>query len=278
MKFEWDVDPEIITLFNVLSIRYYSLLFVMGLFLGIFVVKKLWLKDNWQIKEFDKLVIFVVVATIAGARIGHCLFYEPQYYLSHPLEMILPFKIENGNFEFTGFQGLASHGGILAIFIATWIFSRKSNLSFLSILDKVSIGGALAGVFIRLGNFMNSEIIGKATGSDYGVVFKRVDNLLRHPSQLYEAIAYLLIFVIIYLTYTSKKKRKDGFVFGLFFALLFIARFLIEYSKINQVAFEEGMTINMGQTLSIPFIILGIIIMILKFNRVQKNEHEVHAN
>ncbi len=273
MQIEWDVNPEILRLFDLIPIRYYSLLFISGLLLGLHVVKKLWKRDGWQISDLDRLSIFIFIATIGGARLGHCLFYEPTYYLSHPLEIFLPFKIQNGNFEFIGFQGLASHGGILAVFIAIWAFSKKSNLNFFSILDKVSIGGALTAVFIRLGNFMNSEIIGKATNSNYGVVFKRVDNVLRHPSQLYEAFAYLIIFLIILLAYTNKQSRKEGFVFGLFFTLLFIARFLIEYFKINQVEFEEGMIINMGQTLSIPFILLGITIMIMKFNPAQNNDN-----
>ena len=274
MQVEWDVNPEIIRLFDVISIRYYSLLFISGLLLGLHVVKRLWERDNWQISKLNRLSTFVFIATIVGARLGHCLFYEPQYYLSHPLEIILPITTQNRKLEFTGFQGLASHGGILAVFIAIWLFSRKSKLKFFSILDKVSIGGALTAVFIRLGNFMNSEIIGMPTNSNFGVIFKRVDNVLRHPGQLYEAFAYLIIFLIILFVYKDKHKRKDGFVFGLFFTLLFISRFLLEYFKINQVQFEEGMIINMGQALSIPFILLGITIMIMKYNPVHNNgEH-----
>jgi len=270
MKLEWDIHPEIIRLFDVFPIRYYSLLFVLGLLLGLSIVKKLWIKENWPVEELERLTIFVFIATIVGARVGHCLFYEPQYYWAHLFEILLPFRIENGNFEFTGFQGLASHGGILAIFITIWIFSLRSKLNFLSILDKVSVGGALTAVFIRLGNFMNSEIIGKATHSNYGVIFKRVDNVLRHPSQLYEAFAYLMIFFVIILIYKKNQNRKDGFVFGVFFTLLFTARFVIEFFKINQVAFEENMVINMGQALSIPFILLGFIMMLMKYSAVQR--------
>lgn len=274
MQIEWNVNPEIIRLFDVISIRYYSLLFISGLLLGLQMVKKLWIKDGWEVSELDRLAIYVFVATILGARIGHCLFYEPEYYLLHPHEIFLPIKIQNGNFEFTGYQGLASHGGILAVFIAIWLFSRKSKLSFFSILDKVSIGGALTAVFIRLGNFMNSEIIGRATNADYGVVFKRVDSVLRHPGQLYEALAYLTIFLILLLAYNNRQNRKEGFVFGMFFTLLFVSRFLIEYVKINQVEFEEVMLLNMGQILSIPFIALGIAIMIVKYREVQNSDEE----
>lgn len=266
MHFEWNADPELIRLFDTISIRYYSLCFVLGLFLGLVVVKRLWLKDGWKVEDLDKLSIWIFFATILGARLGHCLFYEPEYYLQHPLEMILPFKMVDGSFRMTGFRGLASHGGILAVFISILLFSRKSGLSLFALLDKVAIGGSLTAVFIRLGNFMNSEIIGKPTGGDFGVVFKKVDDLVRHPSQLYESLAYLLIFVIIYLVY-NKKKFADGFVFGLFFTLLFVARFLIEFTKINQVSFEDSMTYNMGQLLSIPFIIGGVIIMIQKWKK-----------
>lgn len=266
MQLNWNLDPELINLFGTFSIRYYSICFALGLYLGFVVVKRLWLKDGWTIQDLDKLSIWVIIATVLGARIGHCLFYEPEYYLQHPLEMILPFKIANGGIQFTGFQGLASHGGIFAVFVAIVLFSRKSGLKLYSLLDKVAIGGSLTAVFIRLGNFMNSEIIGKPTEADYGVVFQRVDGLLRHPSQLYESIAYLLIFLIIYAVY-NRRKFADGFVFGLFFTLLFIARFLIEYTKINQVSFEESMAFNMGQTLSIPFIIGGVIIMFLRWRK-----------
>jgi len=264
MKFEWNADPEIINLFNVLPIRYYSILFMLGLVLGFILVKKIWIKERLPLTEFDRLATYVFFATILGARLGHCLFYEPDYYLNHPLEMLLPFTITGGQFEFTGYQGLASHGGILAVFIAAIIFSRKSQISFYSIIDKVCIGGALTAVFIRLGNFMNSEIIGKATNGNYGIVFKRVDNVLRHPSQLYEAIAYLIIFGIIFLAYRNQERRQDGFIFGLFFTLLFLARFLIEFTKTDQVAFEAGMALNMGQLLSIPFMLLGIGFMVMR--------------
>ena len=265
MQLEWDINPELVRLFGVLPIRYYSLLFVGGLLLGLYIVRKLWVKDGWPIPELDRLTKYVFIATILGARLGHCLFYEPEYFLSHPLEIFLPFKITNGNFEFTGLQGLASHGGILAVFIAILLFSKKSKLPLFSILDKVAVGGALTGVFIRLGNFMNSEIIGKATNANYGVIFKKVDNVLRHPGQLYEAFSYFLIFLILSWVYRNKERRADGFVFGLFFTLIFVARFFVEFFKIDQVKFEEGMFINMGQVLSLPFIVFGMIIMGLKF-------------
>lgn len=261
----WDADPEIINLFGKISLGWYGLLFAGGLILGIRTCRKLYLAKNWTIEEIDKLAVYVFIATILGARLGHCLFYEPEYYLSNPLEMILPFTWKGGEFEMTGFRGLASHGGIFGVFLSIWLFSIKYKKPIFSVLDIAAIGGSLTAIFIRLANFMNSEIIGKATGSDVGIVFKRVDDIPRHPGQLYESFAYFLIFITIF--YVYKKKRHlfgQGFIFGLFFTLLFIARFFIEYFKENQVGFEEGLSFNMGQMLSIPFIIGGIIVMYTK--------------
>lgn len=264
----WDIDPVIVELFGVLPIRYYSLLFAGGLFLGYLIVKRMWTLEKLPIDNLDKLAFYIFVATILGARLGHCLFYEPEYYLKHPLQMILPFNFNDG-FQYTGFQGLASHGGILGVFISIWLFARKTKMDIFNILDKVAVAGSLTGAFIRLGNLMNSEILGKATGSDYGVIFKRVDSVVRHPAQLYESVAYFSIFILLFYLYKKKPfKVKDGFLFGLFFTLLFISRFVIEFFKINQVSFEEGMTYNMGQLLSIPFIIAGIAVMFWKSRNV----------
>lgn len=264
----WDADPELINLFGKISIRWYGLLFAGGLILGFQVAKRLFLQDKFTLADIDKLAMYVFIATVLGARLGHCLFYEPEYYLTRPLEMILPFTWEGGNFKFTGYRGLASHGGILGVFLAILLFCYKTKNKVFSVLDKVAVAGSLTAVFIRLGNFMNSEIIGKPTGSDFGVIFKKVDDIVRHPGQLYESLSYLAIFFILF--YLYKKKRhlfNEGFIFGLFFTLLFIARFFIEFTKINQVGFEENLTFNMGQLLSIPFIIGGVIVMFIKWKK-----------
>ncbi|WP_235298879.1 prolipoprotein diacylglyceryl transferase [Portibacter marinus] len=261
----WGPDPVIFNLFGAMPIRYYSLLFASGLFIGYLIVKRMYKKEGLPLDNLDTLAFYIFVATVLGARLGHCLFYEPEYYLKHPLEMLLPFTMSGGEFRYTGFQGLASHGGILGVFIAIWLYCRKTKEPFWGVLDKVAVAGSLTGAFIRLGNFMNSEILGKATGNEYGVIFTRVDNVVRHPAQLYESVAYFAIFITLFILYKSKKFNPGkGFIFGLFFTLLFAARFLIEFFKINQVAFEEGMAFNMGQLLSIPFMIGGIIVMILK--------------
>lgn len=261
----WKPNPEIINLFGSFSLRYYSLLFVTGLILGYQIVKHFYKKEGLSLEQLDKLAMWVFIATVLGARLGHCLFYEPEYYLSHPLEMLLPVQMIDGKLSFTGYQGLASHGGILAVFIAVVIFSKKNKVNMFSLADKIAVGGSLTGAFIRLGNFFNSEILGKATNANYGVVFERVDQVVRHPAQLYESIAYFFIFVLLLSIYRNHKhKRQDGFIFGLFFTLLFLSRFIIEFFKINQVNFEDNLAFNMGQLLSIPFILLGLYIMYQK--------------
>jgi len=264
----WDADPEIINLFGKISLRWYGLLFAGGLILGYITAKKKFLTKGWSVEEIEKLSMYVFIATILGARLGHCLFYEPDYYLSNPLEMILPFSWKSGSFEMTGFSGLASHGGIFGVFISILLFARKYKKPIFQILDISAIGGSVAAIFIRIANFMNSEIIGKATRSDIGIIFKKVDDVPRHPGQLYEAFAYFLIFIILSFLYKKKKESfKEGFIFGLFFTLLFMARFVIEYFKENQVNFEEGLLFNMGQMLSFPFIVGGIIVMIWKWRK-----------
>jgi len=262
----WNLDPEIFNVFGLISIRYYGVLFISGLILGYLIVKQIYKRENEPIENLDKISLYIFIGTIIGARLGHCLFYEPEYYFSNPLEIFLPIRfLNNGGFEFTGFQGLASHGGAIGVLISIIICCKRNNYNLLWFLDRVSIAIPITGAFIRFGNFMNSEIIGVPTNSNYGIVFERVDLLPRHPTQLYEAFSYILIFGILYLLYRKYSKRVgNGFIFGLFLFLLFTARFLIEYFKINQVEFESGMLINMGQILSIPFIISGIVLMIWK--------------
>ena len=260
----WNVDPEIIKIFGLISLRYYSLFFVTGLGLGYLIVKYIYRRENVPVENLDRLTLYIFIGTVLGARLGHCLFYEPEYYFKNPLEIILPFKWTFGEkFEFTGFQGLASHGGAIAVFIAIYIYCRRNNFGFLWVLDRVAVAAPVTGAFIRFGNFMNSEIIGEPTNSNFGIVFQRVDLLPRHPAQLYEASAYILIFVILLWTFLkAKETKKDGYIFGLLLVMLFTARLLIEFFKINQVAFESGMLINMGQLLSIPFILSGISLII----------------
>jgi prolipoprotein diacylglyceryl transferase len=204
-----------------------------------------------------------MIGIIAGARLGHCLFYEPAYYLSHPLEMILPIGFPpEGGIKFTGFQGLASHGGVLGLFIALYVYSRTTKHSMIDTLDLIAVVSGLSFGFIRMGNLMNSEIIGMPTAKPWGVIFERVDDIPRHPSQLYEAISYFVIFAVMMILYAKMRDRlKKGFFFGLGSVLFFTCRFLIEFVKEDQVDFENGMPLNMGQLLSIPFIMVGIAFM-----------------
>lgn len=267
----WNVNPEIINVFGI-SIRYYGLLFVGGLILSIYVLSKIFKLENIPPEYLEKLSVYGMIGIIIGARLGHCLFYEPSYYLAHPIEMILPLQQQpGGGFKFSGYQGLASHGGAIGIIIALIIYHRKTKLSMLKTIDLVSIVGPLAGCFIRLGNLMNSEIIGLPTTKPWAFVFARVDNIPRHPAQLYEAIAYFLIFLTMLLLYKNwREKLQNGFFFGLTLTLVFVARFLIEFMKENQVGFEENLTINMGQILSIPYILVGIAFMIYGLIKTSK--------
>lgn len=255
----WNPDPEIINIFGI-SLRYYGLLFVSGLILSVLILGWIYKRENIPSTHLEKLSIYSMIGILAGARLGHCLFYEPAYYLSHPLEMILPVTFPpDGGVKFIGYQGLASHGGALGLLIAIYLYSRKTKHAMIDTIDLIAVVAALGSAFIRLANFMNSEIIGTPTTKPWGVIFERVDNVPRHPAQLYEAIAYFIIFaVMMMLYYKMRDKLKNGFFFGLVLVLIFTARFIIEFVKENQVDFENSMTFNMGQLLSLPYIVVGV--------------------
>jgi prolipoprotein diacylglyceryl transferase len=254
----WDIDPEIFSL-GQLSIRWYGLLFASAFLSGYLVFTKALKIKRLDAEMLDQLLIYVAVGTILGARLGHCLFYEPSYYLSNPVEIL---KIWEG--------GLASHGAAIGIVLALWLYIRKHKLSFLWLMDRLVIVVPLAGAFIRTGNLFNSEIYGRATDLPWGFLFVRnvvrdpntgavLPNLPSHPTQIYEALSYLLIFAILFLYYKKNKDEiRDGLIFGIFLILLFSARFFIEFIKNDQVSFEAGMLFNMGQWLSLPFILIGV--------------------
>ncbi len=267
----WNPDPEIINIFGI-SIRYYGLLFVTGLILCLYILRWIYKKENLPAENIDKLSLYGMIGIIAGARLGHCFFYEPGYYFSHPVEMILPIKIiAGGGFKFTGYQGLASHGGALGLIIALILYSRKTKHSVIDALDLIAVVAALGGGFIRLANLMNSEIIGIPAKIPWSFIFERVDDIPRHPAQLYEAISYFLIFCITITLYKKKRQYlKNGFFFGLTLTLIFIARFLIEFIKEKQVAFERNMHFDMGQLLSVPYILVGIGFMVYGFWKTKK--------
>jgi phosphatidylglycerol---prolipoprotein diacylglyceryl transferase len=273
----WNPDPEIVNIFGV-SIRYYGLLFVTGLIIAIYMLGWVFKRENIPSENLEKLTIYGMIGIIAGARLGHCLFYEPSYYLSHPLEMILPVTFPpDGGIKFIGYQGLASHGGVLGLLIGLYFYSRKTRHSMIDILDLIAVVVGVSLGFIRLANFMNSEIIGMPTTKPWGVIFERVDNLPRHPAQLYEAISYFIILAIMLILYLKMRDRlKNGILFGLATVLFFLARFIIEFLKEDQVGFEKGMTFNMGQLLSLPYIAIGIGFIIYGLWKTEKLRAQQH--
>ncbi len=248
------------------SVRWYSLCWLIGLALAYIIVRKLYKDQKLGDDKFEPLFFYCFIGILIGARLGHCLFYEPAYYLSsgtHFIEMLLPIHfMPEGGWKFTGYEGLASHGGTLGLMIALWLYVRKTKLSIWRVLDNIAIATPLTACLIRIGNLMNSEIIGKVTDMPWAFVFERVDMLPRHPGQLYEAIAYIILFFIGWHLYKRHAgKVGTGFFFGLCLTYIFTARFFIEYTKDIQVDFENGMLFNMGQLLSIPFIIIGLACM-----------------
>lgn len=249
-----------------MSIRWYSLCWLLGLAAAYFIVKRLYKEQKIKPELFDPLFIYCFVGILIGSRLGHCLFYEPDYFLSsgkHMVEMILPIHfMADGSWKFTGYEGLASHGGTIGLIIALWLYVRRTKVNIWRVLDNVAIATPVTACFIRLGNLMNSEIIGKATDVPWAFIFERVDMTPRHPGQLYEAIAYAIFFVIGWYLYRKKPQRVGtGFFFGLCITLIFTARFFIEFTKDIQEDFEASMLLNMGQLLSIPFVIIGILCM-----------------
>ncbi|MBR5430800.1 MAG: prolipoprotein diacylglyceryl transferase [Bacteroidales bacterium] len=262
----WNLDPVIIRVFG-FGIRYYSLCWIAGIVLAYIVARKRLLKLGETGEGIDMLLVYVVLGALIGARLGHCLFYDWKYFSRHLLEIIFPVSISSGKIAFTGYLGLASHGGAAGIVAALFLFHRKYKVPFLFLLDALAYIAPLTGAFIRIGNFFNSEIIGAPTDSALAVVFDRVDVLPRHPAQLYEAVAYLLIFLILYLFLRWAKDRKPGQLFGLSLVLIFSARFVIEFCKEVQEPFEIGLRstvgLDMGQLLSIPFILVGLYFLLL---------------
>ena len=240
---------------------------LVGLFLGYLLMSRLYKEQRIPEEKFDPLFIYIFVSVLTGARLGHCLFYQPDYFLStwdHFVEMLIPFRhLADGSWKFVGYEGLSSHGGIIGMIIAIFIYSHRNKLSVWIVLDNMGICSGITATFIRLGNLMNSEIIGRVTDVPWAFIFVRVDQYPRHPGQLYEAMSYALFFFIIYTLYRRhREKVGTGFFFGLCLTLVFIARFFIEFVKDIQVDFEAGMAFNMGQLLSIPFLIIGIACMV----------------
>ncbi len=249
----WNANPEIFSL-GALSVRWYGLLFAGGFYVGYLIMERFFKKEKVPVAVLDKLAMYMIISTVIGARLGHCLFYEPAYYLSNPIEILY---IWHG--------GLASHGAAIGIIFALFLFSKFQKPDFWWTIDRIVIVVALAGFFIRMGNLMNSEIYGHETALPWGFVFMRDNQTIpRHPTQIYEALSYLALFFMLRWYYYKKDGLpNNGFLFGTFLIVLFSIRFVVEFLKETQVNFEKGMLLNMGQLLSIPFIIAGIVIVYL---------------
>lgn len=258
----WNPD---LTAFGI--VRWYSLCWLVGLVLAYLVVRRLYKQQGIKEELFEPLFLYCFIGILLGSRLGHCLFYEPGYFLSsgkHIVEMFLPIRfMADGGWRFTGYEGLASHGGTLGLMIALWLYVKKTKLNIWRVLDNIAIATPTTACFIRLGNLMNSEIIGQATDVPWAFIFERVDSVPRHPGQLYEALAYALLFFIGWALYKKRpQKVGTGFFFGLCLTYIFTARFFIEYTKEIQEAFEASLPLDMGQLLSIPFIAIGVACMV----------------
>jgi phosphatidylglycerol:prolipoprotein diacylglycerol transferase len=258
----WDFNPEIFSIGSH-AVRWYGLMFALAFLTGYLIFKRYLCGDRLTSEMVDSLLIYIAIGGVVGARLGHCLFYEPEYFLKHPLQILFIWK-----------GGLASHGGIIGLFIALGFYIRKYRIPFLWLIDRIAIVVALANAFIRIGNFFNSEIYGLPTSLPWGVEFVRdklydsatgalLPTVARHPTQLYEALSYFLIFLASFVFYRKRNMEvRDGFIFSVSMIAQFSARFLIEFVKNDQVAFEAGLKFNMGQLLSLPFIIAGIGILV----------------
>jgi prolipoprotein diacylglyceryl transferase len=261
----WNLDPEILTI-GPIVLRWYSLLFMFAFLSGFFIMRWIYKNEGKKFEHVDQLFVFMFLSTIIGARLGHCLFYDPVYYIYNPLEILMIWK-----------GGLASHGAAFGILIGLYLFSKKNpDLKYAWIVDRIVIVVSLSGFFIRMGNLFNSEIIGIPTNSGWGFIFSIIDFIPRHPAQLYEAIAYLCIFFMLIIIYNKKHDHlKKWLLTGIFFVLVFGFRFFVEFYKENQSGFEEGMVLNMGQILSIPIVIAGVILIVNSLWKIKQKKLEM---
>ena len=265
---DWSVSPEIVD-FGFIHIRWYGLMFLVGFFAGFRLMKEVCIREGKPVEKLESLLIYLVAGTMIGARLGHCLFYDPLYFLTHPLEIL---KVYQG--------GLASHGGGLGVIFSLFLFSRRnSEFRLWWLLDRISIFTVMTGALIRVGNLMNSEILGKPTDGTWGVIFTRVDGTPRHPAMIYESICYALIFAFTYSLYRRLRSRApDGLLFGTVVILIMTCRFVIEFFKEVQEPFERGMPFNMGQLLSLPFIAVSLFLIVRGIRRLNSPVQPVSSS
>ncbi len=255
------------------GLRWYSLCWLIGLLLAYLIVRRLFKEQKIADEKFEPLFIYCFLGILIGARLGHCLFYQPDYFLTSWrgfVEMLLPIHfLPDGGWKMTGYEGLASHGGTLGLILALLLYVKKTKVPLWTVLDNIAIATGTTACFIRLGNLMNSEIIGKVTDVPWAFIFERVDQMPRHPGQLYEAIAYALFFVLAWVLYRRRPDRVGtGFFFGLCLFYIFTFRFFIEYTKEIQEAFEAALPLDMGQLLSLPFIAVGAWFMVRGWKKI----------
>ena len=264
-KFEW-APSETIFKIGSFGLHYYSLMFVIAFAVGFYMMRKFYRHEKVSEEYLEPLFVFTIVGTLLGARLGEVFFYNWDYYQNNLAEILLPIKITPDGIEFTGYRGLARHGAAIGIITSLYLYQRKYTYKpLLWILDRLGITVAFAGIFIRIGNFFNSEIVGLYSNSDFGVVFlNRGEVLPRHPVQLYESFGYLIVFLILrHLYWNTNRKDQTGYLFGAFFVLLFGVRFIAEFVKESQGGFETSLgLLSTGQWLSIPLILIGFYLIL----------------
>ena len=255
----WSPDIVAFHVFN-FPVRWYALCWCLALYLAYLNMHRLYRRQKLSDEVFEPIFIYCFVGVLVGARLGHCLFYEPGYFIPHPVEMLLPIRHFADGWKLVGYEGLSSHGGVIGLLVAIWLYCRRTHMNIMHVLDNMGIITPLSAAFIRLGNLMNSEIVGHATDLPWGFIFARNgEDFARHPAQLYESLTYLLLFIVFQFVYRRKEdKVGTGYFFGLCLTCIFTFRFFIEFIKADQVAAEAGFIINIGQILSIPLVLIGI--------------------
>ena len=255
--FVWSLNPVAFSL-GPITVFWYGILFALAILSGLNFMKWVYRVEGKNEEDLDSMFLYIVIAIVVGARLGHVLFYDPSYYFANPMKILAVWE-----------GGLASHGGGSGVILALYLFARKYKLNYLWLLDRVAIPTALFGFFVRMGNLMNSEIVGNPTDVSWAIIFSRIDMLPRHPAQLYESFSYLAIFITLTLLYKFKRDYfKNGFLFGLFLVLIFTVRILVEFVKVKQADYDTSfLMMSTGQALSVPFVIIGIVLMAWSFKK-----------